>query len=147
MVKADKELKEAAIKWEGDTQAQKTLAEKRIQWLFNPPEGAPRWRRLGETDQVREKDTGCHRGSADTGRCQTSHIFCEVERIVNNRPLPTTPETWKSSPQPTPCMLMVTQIYQQEQLDSTTASGVDGDMPTSWPINSGNGGPRSTCRH
>ena len=87
MVRADKELRAAAQSWETDTKVQNTLLRRRIEWVFNPPHASHMggvWER-----QIRtvKKDLQAIIGVqvVDDDRLHT--LFCEVEAIVNGRPI------------------------------------------------------------
>lgn len=87
MVRARKDILAAARSWNEDRSFKNSLASRDIRWEFIPP-GAPHmggvWeRQIGTVKKTLGALVGVQ--ILDDGRLQT--LFCEVERIVNNRPI------------------------------------------------------------
>lgn len=87
MTGADKELRLAQQRWERDPHARGTLLRKRIDWIFNPPRASHMggvWeRQIRTVRKVMRAVVGAQ--VLDDDRLHT--LFCEVEDIVNSRPI------------------------------------------------------------
>ncbi|XP_042217353.1 uncharacterized protein LOC121862964 [Homarus americanus] len=93
MVRAAKELKLAVKSWEQDDRLRGALLKADIDWVFNPP-AAPYmggvWeRQIRTVKKVLQAIVGSQ--VLDDERLQT--LFCEVEAIVNERPITLAPNT------------------------------------------------------
>ncbi|XP_042236996.1 uncharacterized protein LOC121876124 [Homarus americanus] len=93
MVRAAKELKLAVKIWEQDDRLRGALLKADIDWVFNPP-AAPymvgAWeRQIRTVKKVVQAIVGSQ--VLDDERLQT--LFCEVEAIVNERPITLVPNT------------------------------------------------------
>ncbi|XP_042222763.1 uncharacterized protein LOC121867073 [Homarus americanus] len=93
MVRAAKELKLAVKSWEQDDRLRGALLKADIDWVFNPP-AAPYmggvWeRQIRTVKKVLQAIVGSQ--VLDDERLQT--LFCEVEAIVNERPITPVPNT------------------------------------------------------
>ena len=87
MVAANKELKVAMQTWTHDKKVQHTMLEKQIDWRFNPPTASHMggvWeRQIRTVRKVLRAIVGSQ--VLDDERLHT--LFCEVEDVVNQRPL------------------------------------------------------------
>lgn len=87
MVRADKELRAAALSWERDDNLQNALLKRQIAWEFNPPHASHMggvWeRQIRTVRKVLQAIIG--EQVVDEERLHT--LFCEVEAIVNGRPI------------------------------------------------------------
>ncbi|KAL2086450.1 hypothetical protein ACEWY4_017509 [Coilia grayii] len=88
LVAAEKELKEALKSWNLQ-QIQQSLLQKGVKWTFNPPHGAHHggiWERLIRmVKRILQTVTG--QQHLDDEGLQT--VMCEIEAILNSRPLTT----------------------------------------------------------
>ncbi|KAK3873206.1 hypothetical protein Pcinc_021775 [Petrolisthes cinctipes] len=74
MTRADKDLKIVMQKWRCNKHIHHELLKKQIEWIFNPP----RTSHMGEYWERQIK-------TVDEERLQT--LFCEVEAVINGRPI------------------------------------------------------------
>lgn len=127
LVRVEKELREAAGAWNDDGPFQAALANDKIQWRFNPP-GAPHtggvWeRQIPTVKRIIQTTVGDQ--VLDDDRLLT--LFCEIEHVVNSRPITAVPnETGEpeglypaqllqgtADPAPTPGPTDITLAYQR----------------------------------
>ncbi|XP_042228058.1 uncharacterized protein LOC121870341 [Homarus americanus] len=106
MIRATKELKLAVKSWEQDDRLRGALLKADIEWVFNPP-AAPYmggvWeRQIRTVKKVLQAIVGSH--VLDDERLQT--LFCEVEAIVNERPITPMPNTPNEPKALTPAHLL-----------------------------------------
>lgn len=148
-VGGQRELRQAVRSWKEDSKVKGQLLQKEIKWEFNPPAASHMggvWERQIRT--VRKVLNAIIKNQTlDDERLAT--LFCEVESIVNDRPLTltclTTPGIQNRSLQTICSYSELAQGWPQENSRRKTSTGSVGDTCSTWPTSLGNAGSENIC--